>query len=115
VTFSGIRTAFVRTYVEQWNRFRLPLEHGDFSVVVGSFQTNYSFSRFLTLASLLQVDTGNTKGASANIRVRWNYRPDSDLYVIYTAGTRFASLVAQNPPQFYENRFAIKATYSWQP
>ena len=31
------------------------------------------------------------------------------------AGQRFASLVAVNPPQFYENRFAIKFTYSWRP
>ncbi len=98
---------------EQWNRFRLPA--GNFSVVVGSFQTNYSFSRFLTLSSLIQMDTANTQAVSANIRLRWNYRPDSDLYVIYTAGTRFASLVAENPPQLYENRVAIKFTYSWRP
>jgi hypothetical protein len=102
-------------FAEQWNRFRLPGPEGDFSVLVGSFQTNYSFSRFLTFSSLIQMDTANTQAASANIRLRWNYRPDSDLYVIYTAGTRFASLVAQNPPQFYENRFAIKFTYSWRP
>jgi hypothetical protein len=113
-------------FAEQWNRFRLgmttdpagsplPLGSGDFSVVFGSFQTNYSFSRFLTLSTLLQMDTANNQGASANIRLRWNYRPDSDLYVIYTAGQRFASLVAANPPQFYENRFAIKFTYSWRP
>jgi Domain of unknown function (DUF5916) len=100
---------------EQWNRFRLPVAGGDFSVLVGNFQTNYSFSRFLTLSSLFQMDTANTQAVSANIRLRWNYRPDSDLYVIYTAGTRFASLVAENPPQFYENRFAIKFTYSWRP
>jgi len=43
--------------------------------------------------------------ASANIRLRWNYRPDSDLYVIYTAGQKFASLEAVSPAQFYENRF----------
>jgi hypothetical protein len=43
-----------------------------------------------------------------DIRLRWNYRPDSDLYVIYTAGQAFASLVSTNPPQFYENRLAIK-------
>jgi hypothetical protein len=55
------------------------------------------------------------EGASANIRLRWNYRPDSDLYIIYTAGQRFASLVAVNPPQYYENRFVIKFTYSWSP
>ena len=100
---------------DQWNRFRLPIPGGDFDVVVGSFQTNYSFSRFLTLSSLIQVNTANDQAVSANIRLRWNYRPDSDLYVIYTAGTRFASLVAENPPQFYENRFAIKLTYSWRP
>jgi hypothetical protein len=100
---------------EQWNRFRLPIPNGNFSVLVGSFQTNYSFSRFLTLSSIIQMDTANTQAVSANFRLRWNYRPDSDLYVIYTAGTRFASLVAENPPQFYENRFAIKFTYSWRP
>ena len=93
----------------------LPAGSGNFSVVFGSLQTNYSFSRFLTLSALLQMDTANNQGASANIRLRWNYRPDSDLFVIYTAGQRFASLVAANPPQFYENRFAIKFTYSWRP
>src|SRR5437764_1231119 len=102
-------------FAEQWNRFKLgivtgpagavlPAAAGDFSVVFGSFQTNYSFSRFLTLSTLIQMDTANNQAASANIRLRWNYRPDSDLYVIYTAGQRFASLVASNPPQFYENR-----------
>jgi uncharacterized protein DUF5916/cellulose/xylan binding protein with CBM9 domain len=114
------------SFAEQWNRFRLgvvtdpsgtllPSAAGNFSVVVGSLQTNYSFSRFLTLSTLIQMDTANTQAASANVRLRWNYRPDSDLYVIYTAGQRFASLVATNPPQFYENRFAIKFTYSWRP
>ena len=103
------------SFSQQWNRFRLPLPGGNFSVVVGSFQTNYSFSRFLSISTLLQMDTANTQAASANIRLRWNYRPDSDLYVIYTAGQRFASLIAANPAQFTENRFAVKWTYSWSP
>src|SRR2546425_9733613 len=103
------------SFSQQWNRFRLALPGGNFSVVVGSFQTNYSFSRFLSLSTLLQMDTANTQAASANIRLRWNYRPDSDLYVIYTAGQRFASLAAANPAQFTQNRFAVKWTYSWSP
>ena len=114
------------SFAEQWNRFRLgvvtdaadhvlPSRLGNFSVAFGSFQSNYSFSRFLTLSALLQMDTANTQAASANIRLRWNYRPDSDLFFIYTAGQRFASLIAANPPQYYENRFAIKFTYSWRP
>ncbi len=56
------------------------------------------------------MDTANTQAASANIRLRWNYRPDSDLYVIYTAGQRFASLAATNPQQVVEHRFAVKFT-----
>ncbi len=103
------------SFSEEWDRFRLPVPGGNFSVLVGGFQTNYSFSRFLTLSSLVQMNTANTQAASANIRLRWNYRPDSDLFIVYTAGQRFASLVAANPAQFYENRFAIKYTYSWRP
>ena len=101
-------------FSQQWDRFRLPVPGGDFSVVFGSFQTNYAFSRFLTLSTILQINTSNTQAASANIRLRWNYRPDSDLFVIYTVGQQFASLVAANPAQFTQNRFTIKYTYSWQ-
>jgi hypothetical protein len=99
----------------QWNRFRLPLTNGNFSVVFGALETDYAFSRFLSLSTVLQVDTANAQGASANIRLRWNYRPDSDLFVIYTAGQKFASLAATNPAQFYENRFTVKYTYSFRP
>ena len=113
-------------FSEQWNRFRLgtvigptgnalPANAGNISVIVGGFQTNYSFSRFVTLSALLQMDTANNQAATTNIRLRWNYRPDSDLFIIYTAGQAFASLVAANPPQYYQNRLAIKLTYSWSP
>lgn len=101
-------------FSQQWDRFRLPIPGGDFSVAFGSFQTNYAFSRFLTLSMILQVNTSNTQAGSANIRLRWNYRPDSDLFVIYTVGQQFASLVAANPAQFTQNRFTVKYTYSWQ-
>jgi Domain of unknown function (DUF5916)/Carbohydrate family 9 binding domain-like len=99
----------------QWNRFRLPLPDGNFSVVFGALETDYAFSRSLSLSTILQVDTANTQAVSANVRLRWNYRPDSDLYVIYTAGQKFASLAAANPAQFYENRFVVKYTYSFRP
>jgi Domain of unknown function (DUF5916)/Carbohydrate family 9 binding domain-like len=108
---SSERLAF--SFSEQWNRFRLPLAGGDFSVLFGAFETDYAFSRFLSLSTILQMDTANNQAASANVRLRWNYRPDSDLFVIYTAGQRFASLAAANPAQFYENRFVVKFTYSF--
>ena len=111
-------------FSEQWNKFHLGVTDGtagaipafqNFSVVFGSLETDYAFSRFVSLSTVLQMDTANAQGASANIRLRWNYRPDSDLYVIYTAGQRFASLAAMNPEQFYEHRFVVKYTYSFRP
>ena len=96
-----------------WDRFRLSLPNGNFSVVLASLQGNYSFNRFLTFTSLIQMDTSNTQAASANLRLRYNYRPDSDLYIIYNVGTQFASIAPANPPQVRETRFAVKYTYSF--
>jgi hypothetical protein len=101
-------------FSQQWNRFRLPIEGGNFSVLFGGFQTNYSFSRFLTLSTLIQLNTANNQAVTGNVRLRWNYRPDSDLFIIYTAGQRFASLDT-NALQYYQNSLTIKATYSWRP
>lgn len=98
---------------ETWDRFRLP--EGNFSVNLASLQANYSFTRFLTITSIVQMDTSNTQAVSANFRLRYNYRPDSDLYVIYNVGTQFASLAPANPPQVRETRFAVKYTYSFSP
>ena len=104
---------FSASLVQTWNRFRLP--QGNFSVDLASLQGNYSFSRFLSLSSTLQMDTANIQAMSANIRLRYNYRPDSDLFVIYNLGTQFVSLAAANPQQIRETRFAIKFTYSFLP
>ncbi len=98
---------------QTWNRFRLP--QGNFSVDLASLQGNYSFSRFLTLSSTIQMDTANTQAVSANFRLRYNYRPDSDLFLIYNVGTQFVSLAAANPQQVRETRFAIKFTRSFHP
>jgi len=37
------------------------------------------------------------------------------LFLVYTAGQRFASLAAANPTELTENRFVVKWTYSWRP
>ena len=100
---------------ETWDRFRLPLLNGSFSVLLASLQGNYSFTRFLTFTSLVQLDTSNAQAVSANVRLRYNYRPDSDLYIIYNVGTQFASIAPANPPQVRETRFAVKWTYSFAP
>ena len=61
------------------------------------------------------MNTANSQAVNANIRFALELpsrqRSLRDLH----SGQAFASLVAENPPQFYENRFAIKFTYSWRP
>jgi len=85
-------TKFSVSTSSTWDRFRLPLPNGNFSIVLASLQANYSFNRFLTLTSVIQLDTSNTQAVSANVRLRYNYRPDSDLYVIFNEGTQFTSI-----------------------
>jgi Domain of unknown function (DUF5916) len=93
------------------NVFRLP--QGDFSIELAGLQVSYAFNRFLNLTTFLQADTAQTQAASANIRLRYTFRPDSDLYFIYNTGTRFQSLAAGNPIPVREQRLALKVTYSW--
>jgi hypothetical protein len=76
-------------------------------------QVSYAFNRFVNLTTFLQADTAQIQAASANIRLRYTFRPDSDLYLIYNTGTRFQSLAAGNPIPVREQRIALKVTYSW--
>jgi hypothetical protein len=93
------------------NVFRLP--QGNFNIELAGLQTSYAFTRFLNLTTFLQADTAQIQAASANVRLRYTFRPDSDIYVIYNLGTRFQSLVPGNPLPVREQKFAVKVTYSW--
>ena len=97
--------------VHTWDRFRFP--QGVFSVHIGSINGSYSFSRFLTTSLLIQVNSIDKNPVSMNFRLRYNYRPDSDLFVIYTLGNQFNSLAAGNPVLTREQRFTVKYTYSF--
>jgi len=95
------------------NSFRLP--QGNFDIDLAGVQVSYAFTRFLNATTFIQADTAQTQAVSANFRVRWTFRPDSDLYVIYNTGTRFQALAAGNPMDIRQQKLAIKITYSWSP
>lgn len=56
---------------------------------------------------------GQRDPLSSNVRLRYNYRPDSDVFVIYTLGSQFNSVAAGNPVLLRTSRFTVKFTYSW--
>jgi len=93
------------------NSFRLP--QGNFDIELAGVQVSYAFNRFLNVTTFVQADTAQNQALSANFRVRYTFRPDSDLYIIYNLGNRFQSLVAGNPMELREQKFAVKVTYSW--
>ena len=95
------------------NSFRLP--QGDFDIDLAGLQVGYAFTRFLNVSAFIQADTAQTQAVSANVRARWTFRPDSDLYVIYNAGTRFQAIAAGNPANVRQQRFAVKIACSWSP
>ena len=95
------------------NSFRLP--QGNFDIDLAGLQVSYAFTRFLNATTFIQADTAQTQAVSANFRLRWTFRPDSDLYVIYNSGTRFQALAAGNPTDVRQQKLAIKITYSWSP
>ncbi len=93
------------------NSFRLA--QGNFDIDLAGVELSYAFNRFLNLTTFVQSDTAQTQAVSANLRLRYTFRPDSDLYVIYNVGNRFQSLAAGNPMELRETKFAVKVTYSW--
>jgi hypothetical protein len=93
------------------NVFRLP--QGNFNIDLAGVQVSYAFNRFLNATTFIQADTAQLQAVSANFRIRYTFRPDSDLYVIYNAGSRFQSLAAGNPMEVRQQKIAVKITYSW--
>jgi len=96
---------------ETWDRFRFP--SGRYNVHVDSWNTSFSFNRFLTSSFLVQVNSVEKDPVSVNFRLRYTYRPDSDLFVVYNLGSQFNSIAAGNPILARESRLTVKLTYSF--
>jgi hypothetical protein len=66
------------------NDIRLP--QGDFKTSLFTARMNYNLSRKLLTSTLLQLNSASRLSA-LNIRLRYIYRPNSDLFVIYNQTT----------------------------
>ncbi len=64
-----------------WNRVELP--GLDFSTTVAVTRVNYTFSPRMFLSALVQWNSA-TDRVSANARLRWEYRPGSEIFLVYT-------------------------------
>jgi hypothetical protein len=69
---------------DSFNSVRLP--QGNFSTNLFAGRVNYNFSRKLLTSVLMQVNSA-ARISAINIRLRYIYRPNSDLFVIYNQTT----------------------------
>jgi hypothetical protein len=85
VSVSGARVAVTRQLSLEpsvsINRVELP--YGDFTTSVLRARTDYAFSPRMFASTLLQYSS-NDRAFSSNLRFRWEYRPGSELFVVYT-------------------------------
>ena len=86
------------------NWVRLP--YGDFTARLIGTRVVVSPSPRLAFSSLTQVNS-STRTVTSSVRMRWEYTPGSDLYVVFSdgRGTSAAGL-----PGLQNRSFAIKAT-----
>ena len=61
------------------------LPQGSFRADLAVTRVNYAFTPRMFLSGLVQYSSGNNM-ISTNLRLRWEYRPGSELFVVYTEG-----------------------------
>ena len=84
----------------------IDLPQGAFNTRLVSTRVNYTLSTRLLVATLIQYNS-SSDSISTNIRLRWEYEPGSDLFVVYSEGrdTDFRGF-----PRIANRGFVIKFT-----
>jgi hypothetical protein len=62
------------------NKVNLP--QGDFTSTVVATRATYTVTPLMFVSALIQYNSG-TDLVSGNVRLRWEYRPGSELFVVY--------------------------------
>ena len=65
------------------NKVALPF--GDFTTKLVSSRVTYTITPMMFVSGLLQYNSSNSS-VSSNVRLRWEYRPGSELFVVYNEG-----------------------------
>ena len=84
------------------NRVTLPV--GSFTTKLVSSRVTYTVTPLMFVSGLLQYNSSND-AVSANVRLRWEYQPGSELFVVYneTRDTRFRGF-----PEIHDRALIVK-------
>ena len=70
--------------------------YGEFQTNLGVTRVNYAFNPRMFFSGLLQYNSASDT-VSSNLRLRWEYSPGSELFVVYTEESR-RHVAAARPP-----------------
>ena len=79
----------------------------DFSTTIAVTRVNYTFSPRMFLSALVQYNSASNR-ISANARLRWEYRPGSEIFLVYTEERD--TLDFERFPMLSNRGLVIKAT-----
>ena len=85
------------------NRVELP--QGSFTTNLITLRTTHTFTPTMFLSALVQYNSGNS-ALSSNIRLRWEYRPGSELFVVYNE--QRDTLTPNSLPDLENRAFIVK-------
>ncbi len=91
-----------------WNRITLP--QGSFTARVATTRSTYTFTPRMFASALLQYNSTNNV-LSTNVRLRWEYEPGSELFVVYNdQRDTFRDLRNRGFPMLENRAFVVKLT-----
>ncbi|NOT45374.1 MAG: carbohydrate binding family 9 domain-containing protein [Acidobacteria bacterium] len=106
VSFTGARTQVgPQLSLEpsvQWNKVDLP--YGNFKTQIYSSRVTYTITPMVFVSGLVQYSSSNNS-LSANVRMRWEYIPGSEFFVVYNEGRDTSSTGA---PLLQNRSFIVK-------
>ena len=88
------------------NEIRLP--QGDFDVQILSARATFQFSPEVTWANLVQWDNESDE-AGFNSRLRWEFEPGREMFIVYNAGFDTANAWATT-----QSEMAVKIGWTWR-
>jgi hypothetical protein len=116
-TTVGLRTGRVnvseRLSLEPTLSFNwVDLPEGSFRSDLAVTRVNYAFSPRMFFGGLVQYNSG-TDSFSTNLRLRWEYRPGSELFVVYTEARN--TDVLDGLTELSNRGFTVKLNYLLRP
>jgi hypothetical protein len=82
------------------------LPEGEFTASIVSARTTYTISPRAFFGALIQYNS-TVKTVTTNLRFRWEYRPGSDLFVVFSEGR---NTTIDGPEQIASRALAVKLT-----